>query len=376
MSNLINDPSEKHFRYLDSARGIAATMVFVMHFFDHKYNGTIISSYWSIIFNGRDAVSFFFVLSGFVLSYKYIVLKKPLDLKKFYTSRFFRLWPAFFITLIITCLYAFYHTSHINRYLLKDLFIFNIYGFWEEAFMIRGRHFFYFPGWTLTIEMVASFLIPFFILIALKDKKLIPWLIAVFFIGVGDNWLYSINFLLGILISCYYSQINELSFRRQKWFRYRYLILFIAIAIWPIRSYDEIFHFGSRYKYWAAFFGLDFFHYTAVSSAIFIVTILYCRPIQKLLETKLLVFIGKLSYSLYLVHLLAINIIYDIVEKSIPSSNPHIIVASMIVSYIVLIFSLAALMHYFVELPLIRIGKKVVNKMRPSLVIVNANPVN
>ena len=47
------------------------------------------------MFNGSDAVSFFFVLSGFVLSYKYLALGQPLDMKQFYTNRIFRLWPAF-----------------------------------------------------------------------------------------------------------------------------------------------------------------------------------------------------------------------------------------------------------------------------------------
>ena len=100
MPNLFTDPSEKHIRYLDSARGIASLMVFATHFCDYKYHGKMIANYLSIIFNGSDAVSFFFVLSGFVLSYKYLVLNKPLDIKKFYVSRFFRLWPAFFVTLI------------------------------------------------------------------------------------------------------------------------------------------------------------------------------------------------------------------------------------------------------------------------------------
>ena len=369
MNNLFKDPSEKHIRYLDSARGIAALMVFVMHFYERKYQGQNLNSYLSIIFNGRDAVSFFFLLSGFVLSYKYIVQNKPLDLRKFYTSRFFRLWPAFFFTVIINCLYIFYIRNFLTVDKLADIFIFNKDGFWEEAFLLRFHNNFYGPGWTLTMEMVASFLLPFFIVIAMKDKRLITWLIVIFYVVVGSNFFSSIQFLLGILISCYYSQINAESFRQRKWFKYRYLILFAAIAVWPIRYYDDLFHFGPTYKYLANYFGIDAFSYSSLSSAVFLVAILYSKPVQNFLENKVLVFIGKLSYSIYLVHSISVGIIYDVVEKSIPSRNPNVVVASMIISYVVVTFTLAMLMHYFIELPFMTIGKRIVAKLKPSIIV-------
>ena len=377
MPSSLNHPSEKHIGYLDSARGIASLMVFVMHFFERKYIGRPINNYLSMIFNGRDAVSFFFVLSGFVLSYKYIVLKKPLDLKKFYISRFFRLWPAFFVTLIINCLYAFYqHNVPWTAHKLVEIFILNRDNFWEEAFLIRFHNIYYGAGWTLTIEMVGSFLLPFFILSAIKNKQLVYYLIFIFAFIVGQNYYSSLHFLLGVLISCYYFDINQASFRQRKWFKYRYLILLIAIAIWPIRYYDALSPFGHTYKYLAEYFGIDFFYYTAISSAVFLVIIIHYGSVQKFLGNKLLIFIGKLSYSIYLVHLFAINIIYDCVEKAIPSKNPNIVVISMIVGYIILTFTLAALMHYFVEIPFMSIGKRIASKMKPSVIIVNGNTEN
>ena len=91
MSQTTSHKPKEHLDYLDSARGIAALMVLFYHFINWKYDSHTLAKVGSIIANGSDAVSFFFVLSGFVLSYKYVVLRQPLDIKKFYFNRFFRL---------------------------------------------------------------------------------------------------------------------------------------------------------------------------------------------------------------------------------------------------------------------------------------------
>ncbi len=97
MTEKLNKSTNFHFGYLDSARGIAAIIVMIYHFINWKFDKEIGIKIISIVFTGSDAVSFFFVLSGFVLSYKYINQNEPLDIRKYYISRLFRLWPAFFL---------------------------------------------------------------------------------------------------------------------------------------------------------------------------------------------------------------------------------------------------------------------------------------
>ncbi len=366
-----NNTPDKHFRYMDSARGIAALMVCVMHFYEHKYIGRPINDYLSILFNGRDAVSFFFVLSGFVLSYKHIVLNKPLDIKQFYVSRFFRLWPAFFIILIVDCVYAFYYNGSLTPHKLSDIFISNNDGFWEEAYLIKFHNNYYGPGWTLTIEMCASFLLPFYILIAKKNKLLIPLLIGIFYVALDENFYFSIHFLLGILIACYYTQINVTTFKEKKWFKFRYLIILFAIAIWPIRYYQKLSHFGWTYLYLEDFLNINAFHYTAISSAVFLVIMIYNKRVQKFLQNKVLVYMGTLSYAIYLVHPFCISMIYNVLEKNIPTKNPNIVVTSMIIGYMIITVLLAMVLHYGVERPFMKIGKRVISKMKPSIIIVD-----
>ena len=87
---------EPHLKYLDSARGIASLMVFGCHYMPRIFHEKMNLHYIFFVFNGHQAVNFFFVLSGFVLSYKYIVRNKSLDVVQFYVSRIFRLYPGFF----------------------------------------------------------------------------------------------------------------------------------------------------------------------------------------------------------------------------------------------------------------------------------------
>ena len=80
----------RHLSYLDAARGIAALMVLFGHYVCRKYASTPTVKGLNFLFNAADAVSFFFVLSGMVLSYQYIVLGKSLDMRRYYINRFLR----------------------------------------------------------------------------------------------------------------------------------------------------------------------------------------------------------------------------------------------------------------------------------------------
>ncbi len=358
--------SEKHFKYLDSARGIAALMVFGGHFMARNFQDKMNMHYIFLFFNGNDAVSFFFVLSGFVLSYKYIVLGKPLNIKQFYVSRVFRLFPAYFLIVLWSALFAFRNEWNFETF--KDLFIYNKHEFWEEAFLLRFHNKFYYPGWTLSLEMMGSFLMPFFIVLALKNKRLIPYFIVVTLI-LGNNLLFSYLFLFGIMASANYEKITDASFRQTNWFKYRFPLLIAAIILFSIRQIDGISPLGPSYKYLAGFLGIDFFTYTCLSCFVFLVAILHSKRVQRFLENRVLVFLGKISYGIYLVHVVVINTVYIYVEKYLSGPNKAINFAWITVLCILCVVAVSAALHYCVERPFMRLGKRITNKMKPSLVI-------
>ena len=370
----IDKKKEPHLAYLDSARGIAALLVFTMHFIERKYQGQPIFYKWACLFNGNEAVSFFFVLSGFVLSYKYVVLGMPLDIKKYFVARMFRIWPAFFLIVLLSCLYSFYIQNNYGPNIphkLYEIFVLNKYGFWEEALLMRGYNGYYFPGWTLTAEMASSFLLPFFICIVFVNRKLIVYFILTLMFVYGNFKAFN-HFLLGMLVATYFSQINKETFSRQKWYKYRYIILLLALFLWDWRYYVLLHSLPNWYIKLTDYVNFFIRDTTAVSSAIFLVAIIYSQKAQEILGHKIPVFIGKLSYSIYLIHPFAIDITYRYIEHLIPSTHVKVIVVGMVLSYIVLAFLFALIIHYCIELPGIKMGKKIINRMKPSLIIAGA----
>jgi len=112
--------------YLDGLRGIASFIVFFCHYTENNFSilvrsygihpgepsGMISLPYFRIIFSGRPMVHIFFVISGFVLSYKPIKCIHARSLEKCYTTlasstfrRAFRLFgPCVASTFMIMCL--------------------------------------------------------------------------------------------------------------------------------------------------------------------------------------------------------------------------------------------------------------------------------
>ncbi len=73
---------------LDGWRGIAIALVLV----DHIQYAVLHRYAWSWTQTGQHGVTIFFVLSGFLITSK--LLQGPIDLRRFYVRRFFRLMPA------------------------------------------------------------------------------------------------------------------------------------------------------------------------------------------------------------------------------------------------------------------------------------------
>lgn len=96
----------RYFQNLDGLRFFAFLAVFVSHatlFLGYKNNSAFFSTIERyILVNGDIGVTFFFVLSGFLITY--LLLKEKHDrgtiaLQKFHLRRIKRIWPVYFLTL-------------------------------------------------------------------------------------------------------------------------------------------------------------------------------------------------------------------------------------------------------------------------------------
>ncbi len=91
-------------RTLDALTGLrffAALGVFFYHAASQIY---VKSDLWAV---SGAAVSFFFVLSGFILTYVYIERLPKMGVAQFYLNRWARLWPLHFFLLIIVLVYRY-----------------------------------------------------------------------------------------------------------------------------------------------------------------------------------------------------------------------------------------------------------------------------
>lgn len=354
----------KRIHYLDASRGIAASMVMIYHYTGWKYPENIWIKVSHLIFNGSDAVSFFFVLSGFVLAYPYLHFDKALDIGKFYINRIFRIYPGFLVALIINVLYASRHG------ILQHPFAGFNHHFWEEAYLLKGSSSYLALDWTLTIEMVMSFLMPFLIAMVKQNHRLIVWFVFLNFFLFYIIGVFVLPFALGILICVYFDKIRQADFKQTKWYRYRAAILIFTFLLFSVRHLDRIFPFGKKYYEIANFFQIDFFVYTAIASFVFIVFIIHFHKIQQFLEKKVLIFIGKISYGIYLMHWVFVAAIFDYWEY-LNHFFPNTMTTFIVMMFACIIATLisATLLYYFVEKPCIQLGKRVTKGMKSTLII-------
>ena len=95
----------KHFEGLNALRFFAAFLVVIHHAEAvRKKNGLFNLDWLSFFKNGGNAVTFFFVLSGFLITY--LLLKEDnqtgeTSIKTFYLKRTLRIWPLYFLMFFV-----------------------------------------------------------------------------------------------------------------------------------------------------------------------------------------------------------------------------------------------------------------------------------
>jgi peptidoglycan/LPS O-acetylase OafA/YrhL len=347
--------------YLDSLRGLAAFSVVIYHFICWHWADRVAANVGSMFFNGSDAVSFFFVLSGFVLSYKYFRKKDDIKIPFYFYKRVMRLYPAFIVTVIMN--YCYWNRVSIMNgdilFVLKDMFWNNAQQLWHELIMVRSHHKFYIPGWTLSVEMALSLFMPVLIYAARANIRMIWWLLPISLL-MGDYLsMFVFHFSIGVLLSYYYPQIAATDYKSTKLYRFKYLIGVLVFLLYSLRHWDKIQNFGTWYHSITGFWRIDFFHFSAIASAIIIYWVICSETAQRWLNKSLFLFLGKISYSMYLTHWLIVVYIMEHWEQLIAYfPNFYIGFGSLLTIAILLTILSSILMYNFVEKPFIKWSNK------------------
>jgi len=364
--------TEKRYYELDSLRGIAAMTVVFHHFLlilpsisDNKYSlGFLKYTPLHLFWAGHEAVIFFFLLSGFVLSLQFFGKKVPY--LGFFIKRICRIYIPYLSAVIIAviCSIIFYkgHVPALSIWFNST---------WEQkpTFLLIANHLAFITNfkngtfdpvlWSLVHEMRISLLFPLiaFLIIRFnwKTSILVACLLSMTSMAFehiakvkyhfeGDYFItihYASMFIFGALLAKHRIDLVQ----KYKSFSQRGRCALVLFAI-PLYLFAWLFHKTIRpfNNGWAQ----DWIISAGV--AIFIITAIGSNKINRVLLWQPIHFLGKTSYSIYLFHAIILLCLVHSLYGIVP------IVGIWMIGLILTIF-ISAVSFKYVELPSIATGR-------------------
>jgi peptidoglycan/LPS O-acetylase OafA/YrhL len=160
-------PTARHLPRLDSVRGLAALMVAGYHALSAGQTRLGQDTMWAVGFftDGRLGVVIFFVLSGLVLGHSLRRSGGPsvAHYVQFCLRRIFRIYPAFAVSTFAYLVYYLAVSGHPER---QGGFFYYYQWIAFSSTALFENFFFCHQGlnpvtWTLKVEIIAAFLLPF-----------------------------------------------------------------------------------------------------------------------------------------------------------------------------------------------------------------------
>ena len=357
---------------LDSLRGLAALIVVFHHclvtfpLFWSVYQRPATTPLMRVLGNspvhllwdGPEFVLVFFTLSGFVLSLPFWG-ERPLTYRQFVVRRIFRIYPTYLAAVAIGMIsmsllshgplvgLSAWTTQFWNRPLdWKTLF--------DHMFLMAsaGNNYVDTPVWSLVVEMHASLLFPILIL-AIRRSETASFALALGLAFAGDwaarvdpgghpfftSFATTTNFLwlfvAGAILARHRTELAAFVARVPPPIQ----ILTLAGALIALNS---IWQFGAAEKW----------RFLEQSGAVvLVVCAAFMGWLQRLLDVRPLRWLGKISYSLYLIHFVVLFTLLYAFRAEV--TLPRILVAVPLLSILA-----AALLYKWVEVPSIEWGHR------------------
>lgn len=363
-------PSPKRLLYLDSARGLAALSVITWHFLLAVYmmRNSLFHYHSPLHFfwYGEADVIFFFIHSGFILAYSYAGPGKQLTPRtyvQFLIERIFRIYPLFLFILVVSfiainstpALHPADPSSWVNRFwmhpesprglALQSLLIFRV----PDAANLRLIP----QDWTLSIEIIAGATVP---LMAFAGRRyfLGYLLLLVMLKWCGIFTTFVVEFGIGVGLFLLRNQITRVWRKTPVVAKVLFLLLTIALYsgffVFPTMFANDVVLYSPR---------VDRLIIDAGCACTFVLLISSER-LQRLLSIPSLVAIGKICYSIYLVHKLLIMVCWRSMQQLMErlQNHPWLVVLAYILYFIITIL-LSKVLFELIEKPANRFGKKV-----------------
>lgn len=347
---------KKEIILLTPMRGIAALIVVFYHARLHLPN----LSFGFIFERSYLWVDFFFILSGFIISYVYRdSFLKTKEYRDFFIARFARIYPLHFFMLILFILWEssrFFIPTNFEPFTTPDRTVFAIFTnlFLIQSWGIHDTLTWNHPAWSISTEWAAYLVFPIIAIISKSWKEnshllavliiLITLTLISYFNGSLDiTYNYGLvrcilEFSLGMSIYYFFTQNSKVKF-----FNNNLTILFTLIATFIFISIPNLARYDFFIIYLFAILVLSLANY---EEGIF----------SKIIGNRFIKMLGDTSYSIYLTHTFVLTIIFEISKRIFSSADFALkfnlldsIVYFTIVTIITIIFSYTT--YYYLEIP-------------------------
>lgn len=340
-------------RSLNGIRGLAIILVVIVHTFEHL-PGCL----------GFMAVDVFFVLSGFLITCLLIEeweQSGKISLSAFYMRRALRLLPALLVLLVVFVIFnAFVHKGDEFRLDLAEArAVLFYYMNWTLAFewtrSMLLRH-----AWSLSVEEQFYLLWPPLLLLMLRRKDRLSvlnftllgvscsWSCRLLLLALNDWYTDSIRMMCGLdtradalLIGCATAIVVSSGLPAKWGWTKRALRIAVMVSVPALIIIGLRFDTGRKWMYLIGWLMISLF------AALVILGLMTDTAgwVQRALETRWLVYVGTISYSLYLWHF---PILRGLKNYGLPLSK----VATLGIGGSI-VMALAS--YYFIERPFLRL---------------------
>lgn len=356
---MTQNKSISYFEGLNSLRFIAAFMV-VMHHTEtiRDKNNLPNLNDLGLFKNGGNAVTFFFVLSGFLITY--LLLKEnfktnTICIKTFYTKRLLRIWPLYFLlvfigTIILPQVFSLLKINYEMPYTLNDVWYYFVFFVPGLVKFYYGNHFLE-PLWSIGVEEVFYLVwAPLFYIFRKKNIFHLLW--SVIFIkltitALGEFWIK--NDLMSYILSTFKFEAMAVGglgayfvfHQKQNIAGHTFFQKKVQIIVYSLLILYLTFYTNFDNMVWNLFFKTPILSQMFLNSLFLYLIIDVSLVNQKLnfLKTKTLNFLGEISYGIYMYHMLIIFAIIQFLKPWL--QNQNLIIGSLVFYSILAILVIA-----------------------------------
>jgi peptidoglycan/LPS O-acetylase OafA/YrhL len=341
--------SVKNLGYIPALDGLRAFAIVLVMFAHANFR---------LFENGGIGVPVFFVLSGFLITtllLEEFQKKSTLEFRAFYIRRTFRLFPALYVMLLVTFVYALLFKNEMFDDILQEiiasgLYVYNIAGLWHVKDIML------YHTWSLGVEEQYYLFWPVLLFLFLKKGSLngitilLVTLILIFSINntfdLFQNRVYAFASMMtseSIFIGCLGAVLRwrgMLNFKISSIVAFLCMLAILVIGILPHKTFESF-----NIKFIAGIFAMTAILYLVNANK---------GVLFEIFNHKSAVFVGKISYSLYLWHLPVFKFFKFHSTLPVPVS----FVGKFVVSIV-----FALLSWYIIEKPATQFGRKLSQKI-------------